>query len=81
VPFIDMTAIITLEEAVRLFGKRGVRIILSEANPRVKSKLEKAGVFDLVGVDGYHDTFLGALAHCRALNGDDPSPSTTEFAV
>lgn len=77
-PFVDMTAIITLEEAVRLFGKRGVRIILSEANPRVKAKLKKAGVFDLVGVDGYHDTFLGALAHCRALNGDSPTPPPAE---
>lgn len=71
VPFVDMTALITLEEAVRLFRKRGVRIILSEANSRVKAKLIKAGVFDLVGADGYHDTFLSALAHCRALNGDE----------
>ncbi len=78
VPFVDMTAIITLEEAVRLFGKRGVRVILSEANARVRAKLQKAGVLDLVGADGYHDSFLGALAHCRALNGDEPSPTPAE---
>lgn len=78
VPFVDMTAIITLEEAVRLFGKRGVRVILSEANARVRAKLQKAGVLDLIGADGYHETFLGALAHCRALNGDEPSPTPAE---
>jgi SulP family sulfate permease len=74
VPFVDMTAIITLEESVRLFSKRGVRVLLSEANPRVKAKLQKAGVFDIVGADGYHDSFLDALAHCRELNGDEPPP-------
>ncbi len=74
VPFVDMTAIITLEESVRLFSKRGVRVLLSEANARVKAKLEKAGVLDIVGPGGYHDSFLEALAHCRTINGDDPSP-------
>ena len=77
VPFVDITAIITLEESVRLFSKRGVRVLLSEANPRVKAKLKKAGVFDIVGEGGYHDSFLDALAHCRELNGDEPPPERT----
>jgi hypothetical protein len=35
--------------------------MLCGANPRVKSKLEKAGLLDLVGPRGYHDDLDSAL--------------------
>jgi len=71
VPFMDMTALITLEEAVHDLGKRGVRVMLCEANERVFGKLKKAGIIDALGPGGYHETFLGALVHCRSLGESD----------
>ncbi len=54
-------------------GKRGVRVLLCEANERVAGKLEKAGILEAVGPGGYHESFLGALVHCRSLNDDKPT--------
>jgi sulfate permease, SulP family len=48
VPFIDITGLQTLEEVVRDLKRRHVRVMLSEANPRVSGKLEKAGLFELL---------------------------------
>ncbi len=73
VPFMDMTALITLEKVVHDLGKRGVRVLLCEANERVAGKLEKAGIIEAVGPGGYHESFLGALVHCRSLNDDKPT--------
>ena len=44
VPFMDITGIQTLEEVIGKLHKRGVRVILCEANARVLGKLRKAGV-------------------------------------
>ena len=41
VPFIDITGMPALEEAVHDLGKRGVRVLLCEANARVRAKLER----------------------------------------
>jgi SulP family sulfate permease len=79
VPFMDITGIQSLEEALRDFKRRGVEVILCEANPRVKSKLDKAGLLELVGPGGYHDDLDGALTQVdwgATLAGQ---PSRTEF--
>ncbi len=55
-------------------GKRGVRVLLCEANERVAGKLEKAGIIEALGAGGYHKNFLGALVHCRSLNDDKLAP-------
>ncbi|HEX2667909.1 MAG TPA: SulP family inorganic anion transporter [Gammaproteobacteria bacterium] len=65
VPFMDITGLQALEEAVQNLRKRGVRIILCEANPRVAGKLERAGVLKLLGEGHYFDTFAGALSAAR----------------
>ena len=39
VPFIDITGLLALEEAVHDLRKRGVRVVLCEANERVRAKL------------------------------------------
>ena len=44
VPFMDITGIQTLEEVIGKLHKRGVRVVLCEANARVLGKLRKAGV-------------------------------------
>ncbi|MCG2583982.1 SulP family inorganic anion transporter [Massilia sp. TS11] len=44
VPFIDMTGLLTLEEVVAKLHKRGVAVVVCEANARVRAKLERAGL-------------------------------------
>lgn len=44
VPFVDITGIQALEEIVENLAGRGVTVILCEANTRVRTKLERAGV-------------------------------------
>jgi sulfate permease, SulP family len=64
VPFMDITGLQALEEAIQDLRKRGVKVTLCEANPRVKLKLERAGVMELLGEGGYHATLAQALKHC-----------------
>jgi SulP family sulfate permease len=61
VPFMDITGIQSLEEALRDLKRRGVDVQLCGANPRVRAKLEKAGLLELVGPGGYHDHLDDAL--------------------
>src|SRR3990167_7387552 len=49
VPFIDITGLQTLEEAIRDLQKRGVNVILTGANERVTGKLKRAGILELFG--------------------------------
>jgi SulP family sulfate permease len=44
VPFMDVTGIQMLEETVKLLRKKGVAVMLCEANQRVRAKLYRAGV-------------------------------------
>ena len=74
VPFMDITGIQTLEEAVDDLKSRGVRIVLCEANERVQAKLEKAGVMEKLGSEGYQQDFGAALAGaCGAVTTASPS--------
>jgi len=65
VPFVDITGLQALEEAIQDLHKRGVRVILSGANRLVLSKLERAGIIDLVGEKNNHAAFSDALAASR----------------
>jgi len=67
VPFIDMTGLLTLEEVIKKLQHRGVRVILCEANERVKSKLDKAGLLATLGPNNYADTFAQTLSQCRGM--------------
>jgi sulfate permease, SulP family len=49
VPFIDMTALLALEHAVRRLHRRDVRVLIAGANRRVRGKLERAGIIELLG--------------------------------
>ena len=62
VPFMDITGIQTLEDVINKLHKRGVRTVLCEANDRVRSKLWKAGVVQLLGRQDFDDQFATALA-------------------
>jgi sulfate permease, SulP family len=63
VPFMDITGLQALEEAIQNLSKRGVSVTLCEANPRVYAKLERARILELLGEGGYHPTFAQALKH------------------
>ncbi len=61
VPFMDITGIQTLEEVVGKLRKRGVHVLLCEANTRVHAKLATAGVVSAQPGDGYCATLREAL--------------------
>jgi SulP family sulfate permease len=62
VPFMDITGIQALEEALSSLRRRHVRVLLCEANERVHKKLADAGLLAALGDGGYHGTLAGALA-------------------
>jgi len=61
VPFIDVTGIQALEEAIERFMRRGVRIILCEMNLRVQVKLARAGILGAVGKENIFTILPEAL--------------------
>ena len=61
VPFMDVTGLQCLEDAISGLQKRGVRVLLCEANERVLLKLRKAGVFETLPNSNYFETLSGAL--------------------
>jgi SulP family sulfate permease len=61
VPFIDITGIQSLEEAVRGLQRRGVRVLLCDANPRVDGKLRRAGIAALLQPGDYCTDLRAAL--------------------
>ena len=62
VPFIDITGLQRLEEAIRDLQRRGVRVMISGANERVHGKLANAGILELVGAGNSFAEFPQALA-------------------
>jgi SulP family sulfate permease len=78
VPFVDITGLKSLEEAIEQMKKRGVIIVLSEANETVKAKLAKAGILKLIGERHFHDTFADAINECNAI-AIDPSYNLTSI--
>jgi SulP family sulfate permease len=62
VPFIDITGLQRLEEAIRDLQRRGVRVMISGANERVHGKLENAGLLELLGSGNSFADFAQALA-------------------
>ena len=69
VPFIDITGIHTLKDVIDDLESRGVRVILCEANSRVKTKLLRAGI---IGEHRgrYIDSFASALDRADSRTGD-----------
>lgn len=70
VPFMDITGLQTLEEVIEQMQRRGVRVMLCEANERVREKLHNSGVLELVGDGNYFETFGVALAACKAASAE-----------
>jgi SulP family sulfate permease len=63
VPFVDFTGIDSLQDAYETLRRRGVRVVLCEANERVLKKLRKAGMIDPRDPERYHASFPDAVRH------------------
>lgn len=64
VPVMDFTGLQALEEAILDLHKRGVRVILCGAKPKIASKLRKAGIMDLLGKNNVFEQFTHAMEAC-----------------
>lgn len=78
VPFVDITALQVLEEVTQELRKRGVVVMLSGANARVRTKLERAGIIDLVGTEHVYDLFSQAVASAAILAQPEPEETATD---
>lgn len=67
VPFMDITGLEALEEVIKDLHKRGIRLLLSEANERVYLQLDRIGILKSIGVDGYYHDFSSALIYSNHL--------------
>jgi len=67
VPFMDITGLETLDEVIDDLQKRGVTVLLSEANERVHHKLTRIGILKKIGSNGYYQDFSSALIYSNHL--------------
>ncbi len=65
VPFMDITGMQTLEEAITRLERRGVHVLLCEARRSVLRKLIRAGLARRDGRRRYHGGFDDALRACE----------------
>lgn len=65
VPFMDITGVQALEEAIEDLQRRGVRVMITGANARVTEKLERAGVIAMIGRENFCANIIEALEKCR----------------
>ncbi len=63
VPFIDVTGLDSLGQAMRGLERRGVPVLICEANGRVLRKLLRAGLVRLGPKRRYYSTLAQAVAH------------------
>ncbi|WP_217543083.1 SulP family inorganic anion transporter [Vibrio metschnikovii] len=61
VPFMDITALQTLEAMIKRFQKKQVQVLISGANSRVTLKLHRSGITELIGEQNLYATFSDAL--------------------
>lgn len=70
VPFMDITGLLALEEAVQNLERRGVRVLLCEARPNVLRKLVRAHIArDEAGQRRYVADLQSAVRACEAGAG------------
>lgn len=67
VPFMDITGLQLLEKVIKELKARGVVVMLCEANDRVRAKLWKAGILELLRENNYTDDFAVALARANNI--------------
>lgn len=76
VPFMDITGLQALDEAFEGFRRRGVAVVMCEANSRVHQKLTRAGILKKAGAEGYFDTFAQAIQMIASTRHEFVSANT-----
>jgi SulP family sulfate permease len=76
VPFMDITGIQVLEEVAATLRKRGVTVVLCEANERVKGKLLRAGVIQEAPSATYADHLADAVHTASRDLSRHPRPAS-----
>jgi len=71
VPFMDMTALQSLENVIHTLSKHNITILLSEANNAVQQKLTRAGLIEQLGQGHCFNTFEEALNFCEMFFADN----------
>ena len=71
VPMADATAMQTLEDLTRHFQKRGVRVLLCEANPRINAKLANFGLLKRLNQTDATVSLLDVLPSASSVETTD----------
>lgn len=71
VPSLDASAMNALENLQGYCAENGVQLIISHANEQPMKTMERAGFVDLVGREHFRANIDDAIAHARALPGED----------
>ncbi len=71
VPSLDASAMNALENLQGYCAENGVQLIISHANEQPMKTMERAGFVDLVGREHFRANIDDAIAHARALLGED----------
>jgi len=75
VPFMDATGLQTLQEVVRKLERRGVQVLLAEANERVLTKLKRMGIVETDSRPSRHHSSLADAVEFLRASGE-PMPSS-----
>jgi len=60
-PFIDATGLLTFDKMLDLFRKKGIRVLICEANERVSLRLNQAHVLEHLGFENFFDSLDSAI--------------------
>ena len=71
VPSLDASAMNALENLQGYCAENGVQLIISHANEQPMKTMERSGFVDLVGREHFRANIDDAIAHARALLGED----------
>nr|WP_314902068.1 STAS domain-containing protein [uncultured Deefgea sp.] len=68
VPFVDMTGLQALDEAIGELRARGVKVLICEANATVMAKMERAGLLVALGRENYCPDLASAVGRADVLS-------------
>ncbi len=75
VPFMDATGLQTLQEVIGKLTRRGVRVLLTEANERVLAKLQRMDIVQRAGTASIHFGDLHAASRFVSSQLEQPATS------
>jgi sulfate permease, SulP family len=68
VPFMDISGIQMLEDTIKLLRRKGIAVMLCEANQRVRAKLHRAGVVAVTSDPTCDRSLADTLVHVALVN-------------